>query len=185
MLTSSSAVLLTLKRFIQTNTCLLITNRTKNSEYKRTMVNKSKIGTELPLYTFEVERVKIREMIRAIGNYNPIYINPEAAKAEGYADTPCPPTFLTAAFQEFTGAFFRAFNELGVDLANVLHGEEEYIYKEEVYPGDILKCKMHIESIIEKQTKSGQMNLITLCTSFKNQNGKEVVEARSLIIERK
>ncbi len=144
----------------------------------------TKIGTELPEYKFKVERVKIEEMVQSIGIENPIYFDSDAAKAEGYLDTPCPPTFLTSAFQEYTGAFFRAFDELGMELSDVLHGEEEYVYKGAIYPDDVLTCQMHIKSIVEKPTKSGQMNLITLSTRFKNQNGNEVATATSLIIER-
>ena len=123
--------------------------------------------------------------MEAIGDDNPIFLDKEQATTEGYRDTPCPPTFITMAFQEFTGAYFKAFEALGVPLASVLHGEEEYEYLSEIYPGDVLTCRMTFESIVEKKTKSGWMDLITLRTSFTNQNGEEVLRARSLIIERK
>jgi acyl dehydratase len=149
------------------------------------MADKSKIGMSLPSYTIRVERVKIRELMEAIGDDNPIFLDKEAAAGEGYPDTPGPPTFITMAFQEFTGAYFKAFEALGVPLASVLHGEEEYEYFGEIYPGDRLSCNMTFESIVEKQTKSGPMDLITLRASFTNQNGEEVLRARSLIIEKK
>lgn len=149
------------------------------------MADLSKVGLELPTYTFEVERVKIKELVQAIGDDHPIYQDKEFVKAEGYPDTPCPPTFITLAFQEFTGAYFRAFKELGIPLSAVLHGEEEYEYLGGIYPGDRLICKMKVESIVQKQTKSGRMELITLETLFTNQRGEDVLRARSLIIERK
>ena len=149
------------------------------------MADKSKEGVRLPPYRLEVERVKIRELVDAIGDDNPIYRDRDAAMAEGFRDTPCPPTYFTLAVQEFTGAYFRAFEALGVSLASLLHGEEEYEYLGEVYPGDVLSCQMSVESIAEKQTKSGPMDLISLRTSFTNQRGEEVVRARSLIVERK
>ena len=124
-------------------------------------------------YTFEVERVKVKELVEAIGDINPIYVDREAAKSEGFPDTPCPPTFITLAFQEFSGAYFKAFEMLGVSVGNVLHGEEEYEYLAEMYPGDVLTGQMTIDSIIEKQTKSGAMDLITLKTLFSNQQPKE------------
>lgn len=149
------------------------------------MADKSKIGMSLPSYSISVERVKIRELMEAIGDDNPMFLDKEAAASQGYPDTPCPPTFPTIAFQEFTGAYFKAFEALGVPLASVLHGEEEYEYLADIYPGDLLTCQMTFESIVDKQTKSGPMDLITLRTSFTDQNGKEVLRARSLIIERK
>ncbi|MBW2028969.1 MAG: MaoC family dehydratase N-terminal domain-containing protein [Deltaproteobacteria bacterium] len=149
------------------------------------MADKSKQGLSLPSYRLRIERVKIKEFVEAIGDPNPIYVDPEAAISQGYRDTPCPPTFATMAFQEFTGAYFKAFEELGIPLEKVLHGEEEYEYLAEIYPGDTLNCTMTFESIVEKTTKSGKMDLITLHTTFNNQNGQEVIRARSLIIERK
>ena len=148
------------------------------------MADASQTGFEFPAFSFRVEGVKINEFVNAIGDDNPIFLDSKAAQKEGYADTPCPPTFFSSAFQEFTGAYIRAFDTLGVSLASVLHGEEEYEYLEEIYPGDVLKCRMRIESIIEKETKTGKMDLITLRTLFTNQQGQNVLQAKSLIIER-
>jgi hypothetical protein len=149
------------------------------------MADKSKIGQSLPTYTHEVERGKVKELVEAIGDDNPIFRDKDEAMSEGYRDTPVPSTYITIAFQEFTEAYFKAFEDLGVPLDKVLHGEEEYEYLGEIYPGDILRCSMSYESIIEKVTKSGKMDLITFRTLFTNQNDEVVLKARSLIIERK
>jgi len=148
------------------------------------MADLSKQGQGLPPFTVEVERVKIRELVNAIGDTNPLFLEKEAALSERYYDIPCPPTFITLAFQEFTGAYFKAFEALGVSLQNVLHGEETYEYLGEIYPGDLLTCHMVFKSIVEKQTKSGSMFLITLRTRVTNQRSEEVLKATSLIIER-
>ncbi len=100
------------------------------------MADKSMADKTLPSYTLKVEGIKISELVNAIGDDNPLFFDREAAIAQGYSDTPCPPTFFTTAFQEFTGAYLRAFDELGVALSSVLHGEEEYEYLQEIYPGD-------------------------------------------------
>lgn len=149
------------------------------------MADVSKTGKGLPPYTFEIERVKIKEFVEAIGDDNSIFANKETANSEGYLDTPCPPTFITLAFQEFTCAYLKVFEELEISLDSVLHGEEEYEYLGEIYPGDLLTCKMVFQSIVKKQTKSGQMVLITLRTLFTNQREEDVLKATSLIIERK
>ena len=149
-----------------------------------TMADKSKIGVKLPTYHMKVERVKIHELMQAIGDDNPLYLDQSEAEAEGYADTPCPPTYITMAFQEFTGAYLEIFKVLDVPLESVLHGEEEYEYGDEIFPGDLLDCNMSCESIVEKETKSGSLDLITLQTIFTNQKNQTVLKARSLIIER-
>ena len=148
------------------------------------MADKSKIGVQLPTYVLKVERVKIRELMAAIGDDNSIYMDKSKALAEGYPDTPCPPTYITMAFQEFTDAYLDIFKMLDVSLEHVLHGEEEYEYNDEIFPGDVLNCNMSCESIVEKETKSGSLDLITLQTIFTNQKDQIVLKARSLIIER-
>lgn len=148
------------------------------------MAGRLKAGQTLPPFTLPVERVKIREMVQAIGDDNPIFSSREAAAAKGYPDIPCPPTFITSAFQEFTNGFANVIIGLGLDGPRVLHGEESYEYVNEIYPGDVLTCTMRIDAIVEKKGKSGKMNLITLKTTFTNQNGETVLIAESLLIER-
>jgi acyl dehydratase len=149
------------------------------------MADTSKAGIKLPPITLLVERVKIRELMEAIGDTNPIYRDPECARAEGYRDTPCPPTFITLAFQEFTGFSVHLLKELGIPLARTVHGEEEYEYLQPIYPGDELTIAPVIESVVEKQSRSGGLALVTLQTVVTNQSGLEVMRTRSLIIERK
>ncbi|MFZ5867592.1 MAG: FAS1-like dehydratase domain-containing protein, partial [Thermodesulfobacteriota bacterium] len=56
------------------------------------MADKSAMGKQLPPFTWEVERGKIRELVQAIGDLNPIYSDKEAAMEEGYEDVVVPPT---------------------------------------------------------------------------------------------
>ena len=39
------------------------------------MADISKVGTGLPPFIFEVDRVKIKELVDAIGDDNPIFVN--------------------------------------------------------------------------------------------------------------
>lgn len=149
------------------------------------MVNTSKSGMTLPSFTLRVEQVKIKELVDAIGDDNPIYRNPDAARAEGYLDTPCPPTFITLACQEFTGFFLHLLADLEIPLVRAVHGEEEYDYVQPIYPGDWLTVAPVVESVVEKQSRSGGLGLVTLRTVVTNQRDEEVIRTRSLIIERK
>ncbi|PWS52277.1 hypothetical protein DLE01_06255, partial [Streptomyces sp. FT05W] len=47
-----------------------------------------------PTPAYEVGREKIREFAEAVGDTNPAYTDPEAAKALGYSDVIAPPTFV-------------------------------------------------------------------------------------------
>lgn len=149
------------------------------------MADHSKVGMVFPPTRFTVERVKIKEMVEAIGDTNPIYVDRAVAALEGHPDTPCPPTFFTTALQEFIGHFFRVLEELGVPLSRVLQGEEEYEYLKPVYPGAVLTLTTTVESITEKKSKSGSMDLISLRNRFRDESGEDVLLTRTLVIERK
>ena len=45
------------------------------------MADKSKAGTALRPYSFRVERIKIRELVNAIGDDNPIFLDQEEARS--------------------------------------------------------------------------------------------------------
>lgn len=49
-----------------------------------------------PTDPYEVGREKIREFAAAVGDTNPVYSDPEAAKSYGYPDVIAPPTFVFA-----------------------------------------------------------------------------------------
>ena len=59
------------------------------------MADKTKVGKEYPPIIWEVERGKITEFAKAIGDFDPIYQDRDTAIKQGYKDTPAPPTFLT------------------------------------------------------------------------------------------
>ena len=149
------------------------------------MADKSKTGKVYPPIVWEVERGKIRELVRAIGDPNPIYVDREASLKEGYKDCPAPPTFLTVPAM-FAGSMATAVVDLGINFAMVLHGEEEYEYYHEIYPGDVITGEPKVMSIEEKTSKSGRtMDMVNVEILYTNQQGITVAKARTLIVERK
>lgn len=149
------------------------------------MADLSKTGTEYAPIVWEVERGKIRELARAIGDSNPVYRDREAAVQAGYEDTPAPLTFLTVPMM-WAGDMMSIINDLKINVMMVLHGEEEYEYYQPVYPGDVIAGTPKIVSMEEKTSKSGsKMDMITVEILYMNQRGEKVAKARSLLIERK
>ena len=149
------------------------------------MADLSKVGTEYSPITWEVERGKIRELARAIGDPDPIYLDKEAAVAEGYEDTPAPPTFLTVPML-WSDKMPAIINDLKINFMMVLHGEEEYEYYRQIYPGDVITGTPRVTNIEEKESKSGsRMDMVTLEVLYKNQRSEDVAKSRTLIIERK
>lgn len=149
------------------------------------MADHSKVGKEYARVSWEVERGKIRELARAIGDPNPIYLDREEALREGYRDTPAPPTFLTVPIF-WSASLPPVITDLGINFMMVLHGEEEYEYYREIYPGDVITASPKIASIEEKTSKSGRkMDMVTVELLYTNQRGEKVARERAVLVERK
>ena len=149
------------------------------------MADHSKVGKEYAPIVWEVERGKIRELAKAIGDPNPIFQDREAARKEGYKDTPAPATFLTVPMMWSTSMPF-VITDLAINFMMVLHGEEEYEYYQEIYPGDVITATPKIAAIEEKTSKSGRkMDMVTVELLYTNQRNEKVARARSLLVERK
>jgi acyl dehydratase len=148
------------------------------------MVNRDLLGKPLPPFTFEIERTKIREFATAIGDANPIYQEVAAAQAAGYPDLPIPPTFPTTFRRWGRTAKNAEKVDLGIPLARVLHGEEEYTYLAPLCAGDTVTGTTRMIDVQEKSGKSGQMEIVTTETVYQNQHGQEVLRTRSVTVIR-
>lgn len=148
------------------------------------MADRNLIGKEHPIPPAEIERGKMRELILAIDDPNPIYIDGQAAQGEGYRDMPASPTFITVPIL-WAGVNQEVVKSLGVDFAKLLVAGEAYEYLQEIYTGDVLTGKVSVTEIADKTGKTGIMEFITLETVFVNQNGQEVIKVFTSLVERK
>ena len=146
------------------------------------MADKSKIGKKYG-FTWRVERGKIREMVEAIGDNNPIYRDPEVAQRQGYKDVVVPPTFGTVPIL-WSGILFQAFDDIGVKLSRVMHAEQHYEYYHEIHVGDSLEGVTEVKRITEKKGKSGSLEFIEFETVYTNQCNKVVLKENMLVVER-
>ena len=95
------------------------------------------VGTSQPEITVQVERGRLEMFARAIGETDPVYLDPGAARAAGHPDLPAAPTALFGLDLERSDTLgFLAGH--GVDLTKVLHGEQRFTYHREVHAGDTL-----------------------------------------------
>ncbi|WP_020499507.1 FAS1-like dehydratase domain-containing protein [Sciscionella marina] len=108
------------------------------------------IGRHYPAReTYEVGREKIAEFAAAIGDTNPIYLDPAAAAAAGHPDVIAPPTFLTIVN-------LRAINvivgdpELGLDYGRMVHGDQSFDHRRPVHAGDRIAVSVTIEDIMAR-----------------------------------
>ncbi|MGH3728115.1 MAG: FAS1-like dehydratase domain-containing protein [Micromonosporaceae bacterium] len=133
--------------------------------------------TSPPSAPYEVAREKIREFADAIGDPNPAYRDPDAAKALGHPDVVAPPTFPIV----FTFAASEPLlTELGIELSRVVHGEQRFSYARPVHPGDRLRCAVTVENI---RAMAGN-ELLTTRTDVATVDGEAVLTAWSMLVVR-
>lgn len=102
-----------------------------------------------PTTTYEVSRSKIAEFAEAIGDDNPLYRDPEAAKAAGHPDVLAPPTFLTVVNLRAINAIV-ADPDLGLDYSRMVHGDQRFTHHRPVYAGDVLRLTTHIDEVFAR-----------------------------------
>ena len=88
----------------------------------------------------------MREFARAVFADEPINIDPEAARAAGYADVVAPPTFAIVV-QELTLQQLLAEPDAGIDFSRVVHGEQRFSYTRPIVAGDELTATLTVTSI--------------------------------------
>jgi hypothetical protein len=75
-----------------------------------------------------------------------------------------PPTFLTA----FRKGEFDLFKDLGFELSQVLHAEQEYEYENPLMAGDQVSFKTTLAHVLEKQSKSSSLQFLSFETQFQS-----------------
>ncbi|MDP6174203.1 MAG: MaoC family dehydratase N-terminal domain-containing protein [Rhodospirillales bacterium] len=145
------------------------------------MADSDFIGREYPPFTVEVEKGRIRNFARAIGDEDPIYFDEDAAKKVGFQAIPAPPTFAHSLVMD-AGQSFMVLADMGIDKAQSVHGEMKFLYQAEICAGDVISGQMSIKDIYEK--KGGALKFIETETRLENQDGTHVADLRSVAIIR-
>jgi acyl dehydratase len=133
-------------------------------------VDESKKGKSYRPFEYEVGREKIREYANAIGVNDPINHDREAARAAGFRDVVAPPMF---AVVYSTGSVAPGVldPELGIDLARMLHGSQEFVWGEPVCSGDTITTTTTVADLYER----AGMEFYVFESVSKNQEGQETV----------
>jgi acyl dehydratase len=133
-------------------------------------VNTDAKGKRYPAYEYEVGKEKIREYAYAVGEDNPVHFDRERAKAAGFRDIPAPPMF---AVVYSAGAMGPAVldPEVGMNIAMMVHGGQEFIWGEPVCAGDTITTEATIKDVYEKDGRG----FYVFESVSRNQDGQEVV----------
>jgi acyl dehydratase len=104
-----------------------------------------------------------------VGETDPRYVDPEAARAEGFDDVVAPPMFAAV----YSGpAVFPAIMESGLDFSRMVHGAQEFTWHEPVVAGD----EITTEATLESRSERGGLEFYVFKSVSKNQRGELVCE---------
>ncbi|WP_329135402.1 MaoC family dehydratase N-terminal domain-containing protein [Streptomyces sp. NBC_01476] len=132
-----------------------------------------------PTAPYEVGREKIREFADAIGDPQPAYRDPEAAKALGHPDVIAPPTFAFTITYKAAGVVVSD-PELGLDYSRVVHGDQKFAYTRPVRAGDRLTVTSTIEAI---KSMAGN-DIVDIRGEVHDESGEHVVTAWTKLVAR-
>ena len=132
-----------------------------------------------PTAPYEVGREKIREFAAAVGDVNPAYTDPEAARALGHSDVIAPLTFA------FTITFRAAEQvvqdpQLGLDYSRVVHGDQKFAYRRPVRAGD----RLTVTSTIEAVKSLAGNDILDIRGDVHDETGELVVTAWTKLVAR-
>jgi acyl dehydratase len=127
------------------------------------------IGKVFAPVDYAVGREKIREFASAVGETNPLYFEPEAARGAGYADVVAPPMFAVVyAGRSLVPALFDP--EVGLNFAMMVHGAQEFVWGPLVVAGDDITTTTAVKDISER----GEMTFYIFESVSRNQRDETV-----------
>jgi acyl dehydratase len=143
-------------------------------------VNPDYVGRTYPASDpYQVSRVKIAEFADAIGDPNPVYRDPAAARAAGHPDVIAPPTFAIVISMASSGAVM-ADPGLGLDYAMVVHGDQQFSSTRPITAGDAIIAQTTISGIRAVRN----VTMLSTETELRTTDGEVLCTARSMLVER-
>ena len=120
--------------------------------------------------TYAVGREKVREYANAVGETNPLHLDVDAARAAGYTDLVAPPMFAVV-YSAPAMAPAVLDPDVGLNLAMMVHGGQEFVWGEPVCAGDTITTETEVGDIYERDGRG----YYVFQSVSKNQEGQEVV----------
>ena len=111
------------------------------------------IGKRYRPVTYAICREKVREYALAVGETNPLHLDPEAARRAGHRDVVAPPMFAVVYSAPALGpALFDP--EVGLDFARMVHGGQEFVWGPLVVAGDEVTTRASVKEIRRGEERS-------------------------------
>lgn len=144
------------------------------------MTDRSRIGHTTVPTTHAVDAWRVRLFCQAIGETDPVFLDPAAAARAGHSTCPVPPTFLKALESEHqSGAALMKL--LDAPMTGVLHAEQSFEFDAPVHVGDVVEISRTVTDMTDK--RGGAMTFIVVDSHF-SVASRAVGRARQTIMVR-
>lgn len=145
------------------------------------MLDRSLIGYRSLPCTLAVERGRLRQFAHAIGETRPEYLDEAAARAAGYPDLPVLPTFLFCLEMDRPNPY-GWFDDLGLPLPKVLHGNQAFHYHRMAFAGEHLTFDAEVSDVFSK--KGGLLEFVVQDNRITDHTGAPVADFRRTLVIR-
>ena len=132
-----------------------------------------------PSAVYEVGREKIAEFATALGDPDPVYRDPTAARAAGHPDVIAPPTFAIV-LSLGAGNVVLDDPDVSIDYSRVVHGEQRFAHHRPIRAGDRLVATASIDAV---KTVAGN-DMLTTRVDLATEDGEPVCTTRSMLVAR-
>jgi acyl dehydratase len=132
-----------------------------------------------PTAPYLVGREKVREFARAVLAETALSVDPEAARAAGYADVVAPPTFPVVVQEQTLGQLLDE-PDAGIDFTRVVHGDQRFRYSRPIVAGDELTATLRVTAV----KALGGNSMVTAESTIVDAAGAHVVTAISTLVVR-
>lgn len=153
----------------------------------------ARVGSVVATATGEVIRRDWQRWAAAIDDHNPLWFDADHARAHGYRDVICPPLFLQYAILGVSAlGDLRPDGSSGAVTGSLafpraprrMAGGESTIFHLPAYHRDEVEMVRTVESIVEKEGRSGRFVVVTWRAEYRNSDRELLAEANMSMIAR-
>ena len=135
------------------------------------------LALTFPVHERVVERGELQAFAAAIGETDPVYLDPQAAVAAGHRDLPVPPTYFFS-LELLAPSPFGYLDDLGIDIGSILHGSQQFTYHDLAHAGDRLVITSRLVDVFEKS--AGALTFLVKESVFRR--GEQLVATASATV---
>lgn len=140
--------------------------------------DRSIIGIEYELGTYQVTREDIIRFSKAHKESNPVFFDEKAAMESGFDDVIAPPSFFNQIVLP------EGYPDIRIEHGTLeLFAGQELEQRRPIKPGDVITVKSKLADIYEKTGRSGAMVFVTREATYTDQNGEIVAIVRSTMLQ--